>query len=281
MRAVVLLLAVCGCQLAWSSRFVPGASFVEGHVRNARTGEPLVGMRVWLGGPCSREVRSMAISDETGYFRLELGSGRCEIYASYGGTASSRTVRFDAARHRAVVVELAIDSAKLAAALRTDPPLRCPSSPVGAIIEGWRPSPTDRDALAQAVLERYVANPRSLAEHIAPENGIVMVDAELSDGRGQLTEAALPTAAGSPLVLQPAHALQAEADRRRRRVQAIRFDEIYSDGSCAIVTVGGAVIRRRDADPFTWWCTCSATELFEKRAGVWQFVRRHLATCGG
>ena len=64
------------------------------------------------------------------------------------------------------------------------------------------------------------------------------------------------------------------------RVDYIKFDRVYSDGSCALVRVGGDFVMPTAKARRGKLCCCTGTEVFEKQNGRWVFVRRVREICG-
>jgi hypothetical protein len=237
---------------------------VEGLVVDARTGAALAGVDVTIGGPCrGGDDVAWTLTDEHGFYRVELGRGICDLSARFGAASADRD-GFEIRPAQTIVVDLTLDHAKVRAALRKDPPVHCPSSRPNAIIEGHTTSQADLDAVAAAVLERSATDKGWIPD--AGDTAFVL--AEIGPGRHLTTLALKPG-----FILKTKDALQADADRLGTDVRYIDFWSIYSDGTCAIVSVRGSLMMPRKQ--FRMMCACcDATDVYEKRRGRWAFVRR-------
>ena len=139
------------------------------------------------------------------------------------------------------------------------------------------PQLTDRDAVVAAVLERFLADPKTLPDHgILPATGPIYVLAELDD-HGAVTPAALPRAP-RPFKLATQREIDGEADRTNQPVHYIRFYGLEIHGDAA--TIGSGVdLAIPKASNAIKMCCCSATDRYEKRAGRWTFASRGMSIC--
>jgi hypothetical protein len=142
------------------------------------------------------------------------------------------------------------------------------------VIAGHTTSQADIDAVVAAVLQRFAIDRSTVPDAALLGRGDVRVASEL---------AAMPKRSLDPRLLPPhfvgatLHELRAEADRLGGKVTFLSFGSVDSDGSCAIVTAGVDVVRPKRRH--SRLCCCSAEDLYEKRRGTWQFVRRLGTTC--
>jgi hypothetical protein len=268
----VLMLSVVACSsVTVPSRPSTSIGVVEGHVTDARTGEVLAGVGIDLWCTASRQAQT-AITDEHGRYRVELQRDACKMMVHFGIPSTKRTLaiepgkvtRLDFAFPHDVVVE----------ERRFSPPVRCPSSPPDAVIAGHTTSQADIDAVVAAVLQRFATDRSTVPDAALLGRGDVRVASEL---------VAMPKRSLDPRSLPPhfvgatLHELRAEADRLGGKVTFLSFGSVDSDGSCAIVTAGVDVVRPKGRH--SRLCCCSAEDLYEKRRGTWQFVRRLGTTC--
>jgi hypothetical protein len=245
----------------------------DGTVIDAKTGQPLGGVDVDAYPGDEEPTRTQ--TNEYGRYRLELAARKFNVRASYGlANADKRIAMADG---QVMHLDFRIDHDELVVALRDFPPFNCPSSKPDTIIEGHTTPQREVDEIARAVLERSIDVPDTILDHARGTPAYVSTD--VYSGRRRLTGAALPD--GRAFTARSHAQLQDEANRTRQNVFHIRFTRIDSDGSCAIVEVGGDVAIPESADPLTFVCTCSRRDAYEKTDGRWVLVRSDLASCGG
>jgi hypothetical protein len=268
---VLLLSAVACSSVAAPSRSASSIGAIEGRVTDAGTGEVLAGVGIDLWCTASRQAQT-AITDEHGRYRVELQPDACKMMVHFGIPSTKRTLviepgkvtRLDFAFPHDVVVE----------DRRFSPPVRCPSSPPGAVIAGHTTSQADIDAVVAAVLGRFVTDRTTVPDAALLGRGDVRVATELvATPKRALDARRLPPR----FVGATPQELRDEANRLGDKVTFLWFGGVDSDGSCALVTAGVDIVRPNGRHARL--CCCSAEDLYEKRRGTWQFVRRLGTTC--
>lgn len=242
---------------------------VEGYVLDSETNAPLPGADIDLGP-------GLTITDEHGYYRVELDPGHDRAFAGVG-TATSDIVPVDINEGRVTRLDFRLDHAELVTSLQDDPPVSCPSSAPGAVIEGHTTSQADIDSIARSVLQRFVADRSTMASHGLRLDNTVYVQVEL-EHHHRISASAFPSVAGRRFVARTRAELQDEAERTGKEVRFIDIWRIYSDGTCGMVWVGlDYVIPKKDEHGRL--CCCTGTEVFEKHGESWDFVRRAMEIC--
>jgi hypothetical protein len=255
-----------------TSAALPGATVDVG--RPGREGVGELGMIVDVGRP-GGDVE-MTMTDERGHYAVELPPGTLEISASVG-TATTDVMKVDVHRGRVTRFDMRIDHAKLLASLQDDPPINCPASPPGAVIEGHTTTQSDIDAIATTVLERFISNRGSISDGGLIRGDVIYVRVDL-EAHHHLTKEALPTGTRLRFVPKTQSELQDESDRSGKNVRFIDFRSIYSDGRCAVVQVGMDFAMPTNR-PDMKTCCCTGTDVYEQREGKWVFVRRAYGVC--
>ncbi len=249
---------------------------VEGHVRNAQTGATVPGIEVdaWLGARHHGRVSAWVISDENGFFRLEVEPGTGFLFTSLGELDAAPSLVFRPGTR--IGIDVTVDPNELAQWRAMNPPEACPSSPPGTIIEGHTTTQQDLDDIARTVLERSAVDSSAIPDLGIAARGSVPIAVRVDVRTGkQLTARALPP---SGFVLKTLEELQKQADRLDRDVGYVELSQLYSNGSCAVVDVGGDFVSP-SRQSFGKLCCCTARDIYEKRGARWIFVRRVSEIC--
>lgn len=259
--AILVLVVACHGQPR------PGPIIViEGQVRDGRTGEPVQGADV-EAYPGDRSPERV-VTDEHGFYELPIPAGRYTIAAGLPGVSVALPKRrFDRPRR----VDFEIDHDQLLEARAAWPPEACPGSAPGTVIEGHSTSQAELDAIARAALSHWAQDLGSGPHYVERE-----VDQHHRRHR-TLENAAMPDAR---FQLISRAALQAEAERRGGEVPFINFHSIHANGACALVVVGNDGAKPAVND-LLFDCRCQSHDIYERRDGAWQFVRRAFEACGG
>lgn len=285
MRRLAFLSLVLGIACRGSARSIPPAPALatspvdnalpagelEGRVLDSKTSGPVPGVMIFAF--CHGADLRLAITDETGQYRLGVPAGTCNVDADVGTAAITKTV--EVVDSGPTHLDLELDHAELLQALRDEPPDHCPGSRPGDVVLGHTTSQADIDALASVVLARIVAGQEALADQGTSTTYVV---GELRGGQ-RLGPAALPQGTSRTFVLKTRAEVQAEADRSGAEINYLDFESIYSDGTCALVRGGGDFVIPSSKRFVTKQCCCTGTEIYEKQNGRWVFVRRVHEIC--
>lgn len=150
---------------------------------------------------------------------------------------------------------------------------RCPDAP------GQRPaSAREVEQLLAAVLERFVQDAESIPDgSTLTDHNVVYVEAEVGD-HARVTAGALPRTSPRPFVVKTLPELQAIADGSGTHIPYLSFSSADITGDCATVDLGVYIMPARNSQVSI--CTCSATHLYVKRDGKWQFKVEARPLCG-
>jgi hypothetical protein len=136
-------------------------------------------------------------------------------------------------------------------------------------------SPTDRDLVVAAVLQRYLDDADTMPDaRLLPEDGPVLVEREIGEGEHAITSASLP-AGRRTFALASRAELHARAVRTDK-VAFIFFMTVEVNGDHAEVSVGADLTFAR---PTAILCCCVATDTYVWRNGRWTFEARSGETC--
>ena len=141
-----------------------------------------------------------------------------------------------------------------------------------------RSAQRELDALAKAVLERYVVDPTSIPDNqLLEHEKTIVIDRDLDyDGTGStLTTAALPL---GPFAIRSAAERQADADQQNTYVHNIFIHSLKIEGDRATFWVGVHVtLPNRPEGSGT--CCCSEEQVYIKRGGSWVYSRTTDSIC--
>jgi hypothetical protein len=146
------------------------------------------------------------------------------------------------------------------------------------IREAKRSAQREIDALARAVLERYIVDPTSVPDNqLLEHERTIVIDRDLEyDGTGStLTTAALPL---GPFAIRSAEERQADADRQNTYVHNIFIHSLKIEGDTATFWVGVHVtLPNRPEGSGT--CCCSEEQIYIKRGGSWVYSKTTDSIC--
>jgi hypothetical protein len=134
------------------------------------------------------------------------------------------------------------------------------------------------DAVAKAVLERYVADHDSIPDSgLLADEKTILVDRDLEyDGTGgQLTAEALPHGA---FAIRSAAEMQADADRTDQYVHYIFIHSLQIEADRATFWVG-VHLKLPDNPDGPGTCCCSAEHRYVKRDGKWTYSATTSEVC--
>lgn len=250
-------------------------AILSGRVVDSKTRAGIAGAEViaFPPSPVGQTITlhdSATVTDEHGAYRIALAPTTYDLVASV-----------DAARdvHDQVVLasgttaeDFVLDHDAVISARNTRPPLACPGSPPATVVRGHSASQDQIDEVARAVLGRAGTIPATIPD----ARSIAEVQAEIeSPAERRLTSRAAPVGSA----LRTHEELQAEADRTGHDVWYVSFSQLDTDGSCAVVEVGGCDVSPSHTRRGSPSCGCEALDLYEKHAGRWVFVRRVYQAC--
>jgi hypothetical protein len=248
---------------------------VEGSIVDSVTGEGLPGIEVH-SEECSQKIEVIYVhTDEHGHYRAELPSSCFHVGFWPGEGRLERTV--EVAANRTTHLDFSFPHDALAHYRDDHPAMRCPNSPPNTYVEGHTISQSEIDAVAAAVLERYASDATTVPDSGLLPSGQVAVQSDISRTK-RLTRAAIPAQSIVKFKLRSRVDFTSEADRFGRDVKFIHFSSLDSDGSCAIVTVGGDFVMPTRSRSMKG-CCCIGVDLYEKHDGRWSFVRRDSEPC--
>ena len=134
----------------------------------------------------------------------------------------------------------------------------------------------DTQTIANIILKRYVADPKSLEDSgLLPASGPIYIAAELGE-RVRLAPAALP--AGPRFVIAPQADIQHIADRTNHEVAYIRL-AIDVHGDSASVSAGVDLLLPAQSKAIKL-CCCDASGRWDKRGGRWVENDIRVVSCG-
>jgi hypothetical protein len=254
---------------------LPGLGLITGHVRDRTTLAYVAGVRVevWLGAIHNGRSGGLSVSDEHGYFFVDTDPGSGFVIPDDSDGMSPHPFLLRAGE--ALSIDVTIDPAQLAESRKNAPPDTCPSSVVGTIVKGHSTSQSDLDDLVRAVLERSGTDEAAIPEGaVSLEGGEpILLDVEAGP-RQVFTTRALPS---TRYELRTRAELQQQAETSHKRVGFIDVGSVYSNGSCAMLSLGGDYVV--PANTQKGMCCCVGYDVYEKRGSVWAFVRRTDEIC--
>ena len=236
---------------------------IRGRVTVSGTRKPKANVEVVAAGECTSDLAIPARSetDANGEYRIDLKSGSCGISVTY---KFAQVVRESIAirEGQTVIEDVELDHAAVFARSK-DFSRKCPTSgntardDIGA-------SRTDVAEIARAVLVRFSTYPNYLSGW-DPARTDIAVAMNVDNPSVRLGDDVLPTAAKYRFRWVSAEEARAEKTRPKRQTkdsatEILSLSSVHSDGTCALV----ATTLRYSLDE----------DLYEKRNGSWQFVRR-------
>jgi hypothetical protein len=248
----------------------PAGPFVIGTVKDEK-GALVQGVRLTATVGSGTTLRTIGdgISNERGEYRFDIELGVAALNVALDKSKPLAETFHDGENRVDVVV-----NSKVVAKARTNAFTQvCPTSAPGTMLEGHTTSQTDIDELARMLLERgsNAIPDWDLAARGA--QGHIAVIADIGNHR-RLTTNALPAG----FTLADANQLQAQANATRNQLGFLSFQDIWSDGTCATVTVGGDIAVPADPNVIKM-CCCSSTTMYEKRAGTWTRTGNVVTSC--
>lgn len=248
---------------------------IEGYVRDKETGAGVAG--VDIDGGINGEYLKWATTDENGRFTLPVRPPQAELFLHIGEAKIHRSNIPATAGTTTKIDDLVVEHTDLLLERESHPPVNCPGSQPGAIVEGHTTSQADIDDLVAAALARFVVDPDAIPDHGLLAKGKVSFINTTIDRDHRISSLAVK-ASPIPLVGKSYDELQDLANRTRKEINFIDFSEITSDCSCAFVSVGVDFTMPASEGEFKM-CCCVGHDIYEKRAGRWVFVRRMAETC--
>ncbi|HEY4178287.1 MAG TPA: carboxypeptidase-like regulatory domain-containing protein [Kofleriaceae bacterium] len=246
-----------------------GPPVIIGTVRD-ETGALVQGIQLVVGdGKLEPHIMGTGVSDEHGQFRFGVELGDAMLRVQYGLKSQTLLETFHAGDNP---VDVTVESAAVAKWRANSQDVVCPSSKPGTILEGHTTTQKDIDELAHAILER---GKDSIPDYglAASGKGDITVIAEIGHNR-RLSTNALPPG----FAFGDEKAIQAQANLSRNQIGYIHMHDIWSDGTCATVMVGGDIAVPEDPN-LVKMCCCTASSIYEKRGGTWVFVQNAWTMC--
>lgn len=248
---------------------------IEGYVRDKETGAGVAGVEV--DGGINGEYLKWATTDENGRFTLPVRPPQAELFLHIGEAKIHRSNIPATAGTTTKIDDLVVEHTDLLLERERHPPLNCPGSLPGAIVEGHTTSQADIDDLVGAALARFVVDPDAIPDHGLLAKGKVSFINTTIDRDHRISSLAVK-ASPIPLVGKSYDDLQDLANRTRKEINFIDFSKITSDGTCAFVDVGVDFTMPASEGGFKM-CCCIGHDIYEKRAGRWVFVRSEGVSC--
>jgi hypothetical protein len=146
------------------------------------------------------------------------------------------------------------------------------------IREAKRSAQREIDALARAVLERYIVDPTSVPDNqLLEHERTIVIDRDLEyDGTGStLTTAALPL---GPFAIRSGAEMQADADRTNENVHYIFIHSLKIEGDRATFWVG-VHVKIANVPEGSGTCCCSEEDVYVKKNGVWVYAATNDSIC--
>jgi hypothetical protein len=251
-----------------------GMASLEVHVVESETGAPIPGMLTAVG--CATKSAPLTpYTDENGRVRLAVTPGTCEVSLPDVGDQSRR--RVEVRRRQAAIVELRVDRATHMRAVQGDPSPRCPHSPPGAVIRGHSLPQGVLDDIAHDVLAAWLDD-REYRSH-DPVRRTILVDIHVEAPGRELTERAVPRTSRTRVYALTRAQIQSIADRAEDTIDYLWFEDIESDGSCAMVELLDSEAPPTGSHYVDIDSNIVDCGLYEKHDGHWQYVPRSREVC--
>lgn len=257
---------------------LPQPAIVEGYLLDAKTKAGVQNVRVTVRST-DDDVREVATTDDRGHYELLFDEPVAAIDAFIGSTTVEKS-NLTLTSGKRTRVNLLVSHREVVAA-RADA-LRCPHSPPGAVIEGHTTSQADIDGVSRAVLLRYASDRASSddASIAAPADVPVSTSLRHQNHRNDhLSSRAIPTTSTIRFIPSSITELQTQADQQNASFYFIDITSLYSDGSCAVVSIVEDIMAPTSKKAGRH-CRCTADDVYQKRGGKWHFVKRNSVGCG-
>lgn len=262
----------------------PPRGAVYGRALDSETGLGVPGLRVFAYPDSIKLGAGSSISDEEGRYEIKMPVGTGSIgavnFGSPWGTgmqAVSTTTPVVFQVGEPVLVDIQVDHAALVAQRAKYPPLACPHSPLGTVVEGHTLSQRDLDEVVYGVLQRFITDRKSIEDFHVKDLRLVRVRTQQRVGL-RASAAAFPLVRGTRFVDMTLAELEAEATETQKTIAYMSFGRISSDGSCAVLEVGGDVVYPDETSHTKYGCSEKA--LWERVNGRWMFAQSVYSICG-
>lgn len=287
----VALLATCGNHNARRAPRavvpaapVPPRGAVYGRALDSETGLGVPGLWIFAYPDSIKLGAGSAISDEDGHYEIKMPLGTGSIgavnFGSPWGTgmqAVSATTPVAFQVGPPLLVDIQVDHAALVAQRTKYPPLACPHSPPGTVVEGHTLSQRDLDDVVYGVLQRFATDRKSIEDFHVKDLRLVRVRTQQRVDLRAST-AAFPLVRGTRFVDMTLAELKAEATETQKAIAYISFGHVSSDGTCAVLEVGGDVVYPDETSHTKYGCSEKA--LWERVNGRWMFAQSVYSICG-